>query len=232
MKLATLTRMAKLAIDELESGNETAAEELRTFVLEHVDEIAECLGIAQEHVCDPITSAKLEDVPKLIRNTCKLDRIRESEKSRGQSKRDSVAGDACIRLAGGVDFSDISYRFQGGAFASLAKALRPTDTIAIAIEPAPGIRSSECCRALRVPVRCLKGIDKVHPLARCSVTMVSPAYGEWKLVVRWSDVGYWQTRIVDDMTASWLREYRPTVISVPSATEMVSRELGCAEVAA
>ncbi len=232
MKLAMLTRMATLAIDEVESGNETAAEELRQFVLANVDEVAACLGIAPEHVREPIESSTASDVPKLIRNTCRLDRIREAERSRGQAKRDSAIGDATGRLVVGFGFGGISYCFDGAALAALAKALRPSDTVSIEIAPSKGMRSSECGRALRVPARCLKELDKVHPLAVCSVTMVSPAYAEWKLVVRWSDVGYWQTRIVDDMTASWSREYRPIRVVVPSVTEMVSRELGCAEVAA
>jgi hypothetical protein len=225
MKLSALTKMAVFALDSFESGDSQAAEELRTFVLDNVTEVAECLGLDVEKVRGPLSTCSLEDVPRLLRNTCKAGGVRKVQRDREDDKRDKAVCEACARLVDCIALAGEDYEFDGRALAAVAKSAKASDRIAFSVSAPIGITKAGTGMSLMVPVRILKGLDRVRPLKDCTVKMTSPVRGEWTLTVRWA-TGQWRAL----RTEFQPRDAIP--VFVPSMTDMVSRELGCAEVAA
>lgn len=211
MNLSKLTKMAALAVDATESGDDTAAPELHAFVLEHIVDVAEALGLDEKAARDAMTRCTVEGFAHQFLKSCRTPRIKEAARN-AKRARDTEKADAASRVfADSIMADGIAYKFDGAALLALAKALPPTKDIVIV----PGGGKS----GIAVPARVVRELDKVHALARCAVHMTSPVLGDWRFIIEWrTGRGAYVQRRVET-------QFRDVfVVALPSMTQLVERD--------
>jgi len=211
MNLSKLTRMAAIAVDETESGNDLAAPQFAQFCKANADDVAHALCCTDVQLRSVLNRVDASTFTREVLKSCKGS-ARKLTRERDQNDKTREIDEVVAKIVAAAYVDGLSWRLDGRLVAELAK-LVGTATFCITIA---GIK-----QAIEIPLERVRQLDRVKKLGKCSVHVTCPLYHEkWKLMIQWDDNrgGYLSGRLLDGVPKGSL------MMQLPEPGECIERQ--------
>lgn len=183
MNLSKLTKMAALALDEQESGNEDAPAELHAFCLEHVEDVANALGMGVNDASRAIAGSPIPNFPKQLLASCRSGPVRQRARAAKDAHEIAEADRLAADVAASSTIDGVAWQVNAELLATLARAVGVRH-VCVMVD---GVNA-----ALFVPARPIKDLARVHKPTCWTAHVTCPVGGQWQIVLRWSETGGWK----------------------------------------